>query len=133
ILSVLELNKNEHWVEPRLVYISNPTEIGTVYTKEELEVLYGFCQRHHLYLYMDGARLAAALAAEEVSHLTFPDLPKLCDAFYIGGTKSGAMFGEAVVLIREAFKDYCRFNIHQRGAMTAIECVIGVQSEECIL
>ena len=108
IRPVLDLHENEHWVEPRLVYISNPTEIGTLYTKEELEDLYGFCQRHHLYLYIDGARLAAALAAEEVSHLTFPDLPKLCDAFYIGGTKAGAMFGEALVLIREDFKDHFR-------------------------
>ena len=130
IRPVLDLHENEHWVEPRLVYISNPTEIGTVYTKEELEVLYGFCQRHHLYLYMDGARLAAALAAEEISHLTFPDLPKLCDAFYIGGTKSGAMFGEALVLIREEFKDHFRFNMKQRGAIMAKGWMIGVQFEE---
>ena len=130
IRPVLDLHENEHWVEPRLVYISNPTEIGTLYTKEELEILYSFCQRHHLYLYIDGARLAAALAAEEVSHLTFPDLPKLCDAFYIGGTKSGAMFGEALVLIREDFKEHFRFNMKQRGAILAKGWMIGVQFEE---
>lgn len=130
IRPVLDLHENEHWVEPRLVYISNPTEIGTVYTKEELEILYGFCQRHHLYLYMDGARLAAALAAEEITHLTFPDLPKLCDAFYIGGTKAGAMFGEALVLIKEEFKDHFRFNMKQRGAILAKGWMIGVQFEE---
>lgn len=130
IRPVLDLHENEHWVEPRLVYISNPTEIGTLYTKEELEDLYGFCQRHHLYLYIDGARLAAALAAEEVSHLTFPDLPKLCDAFYIGGTKAGAMFGEALVLIREDFKDHFRFNMKQRGAILAKGWMMGIQFEE---
>ena len=94
IRPVLKQHENEHWVEPRLVYISLPTELGTVYTKEELEKLYQFCKRHNLYLYIDGARLAMALAVEE-TQLTLKDLPDLCDAFYIGGTKNGAMFGEA--------------------------------------
>lgn len=130
IRPVLELHENEHWVEPRLVYVSNPTEIGTVYTKEELEALYSFCRRHELYLYIDGARLAAALAAEEITHLTFPDLPKLCDAFYIGGTKVGALFGEALVLVAEEFKDHFRFNMKQRGGILAKGFVLGVQFEE---
>lgn len=130
IRPVLNLHENEHWVEPRMVYISNPTEIGTVYTKEEIEDLYAFCKRHDLYLYMDGARLAAALAAQEVTHLTFPDLPKLCDAFYIGGTKTGAMFGEALVLVNESFKEHFRFNMKQKGAILAKGWMLGVQFEE---
>ena len=130
IRPVLDLHENEHWVEPRLVYISNPTEIGTVYTKEELEELYAFCKRHDLYLYMDGARLAAALAAGDITHLTFPDLPKLCDAFYIGGTKTGAMFGEALVLVNDTFKDHFRFNMKQRGAILAKGWMLGIQFEE---
>lgn len=130
IRPVLDLHENEHWVEPRLVYISNPTELGTVYTKEELETLYAFCQRHHLLLYMDGARLSAALAAHEITHLNFPDLPKLCDAFYIGGTKSGAMLGEALVLVQDEFKEHFRFNMKQHGAILAKGWMIGVQFEE---
>lgn len=129
IRPVLKLHENEHWVEPRLVYISNPTEVGTVYTKEELEALYAFCKRRRLYLYMDGARLSMALAVPE-THLTFPDLPDLCDAFYIGGTKTGAMFGEALVLVNDDFKDHFRFSMKQHGAILAKGWMIGVQFEE---
>lgn len=129
IRPVLKLHENEHWVEPRLVYISNPTEIGTVYSKEELEELYAFCKRHELYLYMDGARLAMAMAAKE-THLQFPDLPNLCDAFYIGGTKVGAMFGEALVLVKDSFKEHFRFNMKQHGAILAKGWMMGVQFEE---
>lgn len=130
IRPVLDLHEDEHWVDPRLVYISNPTEVGTVYTREEIESLYAFCKRHDLYLYLDGARLAAALGAEEATHLTFPDLPKICDAFYIGGTKSGAMFGEALVLVKDAFKEHFRFNMKQHGAILAKGWIMGVQFEE---
>lgn len=129
IRPVLKLHENEHWVEPRLVYISNPTEIGTVYSKEELEELYAFCKRHELYLYMDGARLAMAMAVKE-THLQFPDLPNLCDAFYIGGTKVGAMFGEALVLVKDSFKEHFRFNMKQHGAILAKGWMMGVQFEE---
>ena len=129
IRPVLKQHENEHWVEPRLVYISLPTELGTVYTKEELEKLYQFCKRHSLYLYIDGARLAMALAVEE-THLTLKDLPDLCDAFYIGGTKNGAMFGEALVLVNDDLKDHFRFNMKQRGAILAKGWMIGVQFEE---
>lgn len=66
------MHENEHWVDPRLVYVSNPTEVGTVYTKEELEDLYAFCKRHDLYFYIDGARLAAALAAKRKHTLLSP-------------------------------------------------------------
>ena len=126
---VLKLHENEHWVEPRLVYISNPTELGTVYTKQELAELYAYCKRHNLYLYLDGARLAMALAVKE-SYLTLKDIPDLCDAFYIGGTKNGAMFGEALVLVRDEFKDHFRFNMKQHGAILAKGWMIGIQFEE---
>ena len=129
IRPVLKQHENEHWVEPRLVYISLPTELGTVYTKEELEQLYQFCKRHNLYLYIDGARLAMALAVEE-TQLTLKDLPDLCDAFYIGGTKNGAMFGEALILVNDDLKDHFRFNMKQRGAILAKGWMIGVQFEE---
>src|SRR5699024_590353 len=75
-------------------------------------------------------RLAAALAASDITHLTFPDMPKLCDAFYIGGTKAGALFGEALVLVSDDFKDHFRFNMKQHGAILAKGFVIGVQFEE---
>ena len=129
IRPVLKQHENEHWVEPRLVYISLPTELGIVYTKEELEKLYQFCKRHNLYLYIDGARLAMALAVEE-TQLTLKDLPDLCDAFYIGGTKNGAMFGEALILVNDDLKDHFRFNMKQRGAILAKGWMIGVQFEE---
>lgn len=129
IRPVLKQHENEHWVEPRLVYISLPTELGTVYAKEELEKLYQFCKRHNLYLYIDGARLAMALAVEE-TQLTLKDLPDLCDAFYIGGTKNGAMFGEALILVNDDLKDHFRFNMKQRGAILAKGWMIGVQFEE---
>ena len=129
IRPVLKQHENEHWVEPRLVYISLPTELGTFYTKEELEKLYQFCKRHNLYLYIDGARLAMALAVEE-TQLTLKDLPDLCDAFYIGGTKNGAMFGEALILVNDDLKDNFRFNMKQRGAILAKGWMIGVQFEE---
>ena len=117
IRPVLDLHENEHWVEPRLVYISNPTEIGTVYTKEELEVLYGFCQRHHLYLYMDGARLANACAA---LNLGFRELTVDCgiDILSFGGTKNGLMLGESVVVFNPALKKEAYF-VRKQSAQLA--------------
>ena len=84
-------------VKPKLVYISNSTEIGSIYTKHELQTLHDFCQNNHLILYMDGARLGSALCSEE-NDLQLSDLPELVDAFYIGGTKNGALIGEALVI-----------------------------------
>ena len=89
----------EHMVAPGMVYISHPTELGTLYTRAELEELSQTCHRLHLPLYLDGARLAYGLVAANAD-LTLPDVARLCDAFYIGGTKTGALFGEAVVARR---------------------------------
>ena len=84
-------------VQPKMVYISNPTELGAIYSKEELEKLSSVCRENHLYLYMDGARLGYGLAAED-NTLSMQDIARLCDVFYIGGTKVGTLFGEAVVI-----------------------------------
>ena len=90
-------DNHEHMVMPGMVYISHPTEYGTLYTKEELCALRAVCDEYRLPLYLDGARLAYALACPD-SDVTLPDLARLCDVFYIGGTKCGALFGEAVVI-----------------------------------
>ena len=87
----------EHMVMPGMVYISQPTEYGTLYSKEELTTISKVCRKNHLPLYVDGARLAYALASQE-NDVTLADLAALCDVFYIGGTKCGALFGEAVVI-----------------------------------
>lgn len=121
-------HEDEHFVKPRIVYISNTTETGLVYTKDELYALRETCDKHGLLLYMDGARLAMALTSP-VSDFDFTDLPKVCDAFYIGGTKCGAMFGEALVIVNDALKEDMRFLIKQRGGLLAKGRLLGVQFE----
>ena len=116
----------EHKTQPGLVYLSHPTELGTVYTRAELEAISQTAHRHGLLLYVDGARLAYGLAA---SDLTLPDLARLCDVFYLGGTKAGALFGEAVVILNEALKRDFRYLIKQRGGMLAKGRLLGVQFE----
>ncbi|MDR0743926.1 MAG: aminotransferase class I/II-fold pyridoxal phosphate-dependent enzyme, partial [Tannerella sp.] len=102
----------EHTVQPGMVYISNPTEGGTVYSKQELQALSDVCRTNNLPLFMDGARLGYGLAAEN-NDLTLPDIAKMCDVFYIGGTKVGALFGEAVVITNNALKKDFRYLIKQ--------------------
>ncbi len=115
----------EHIVQPAMVYISQPTELGTVYTLSELEELSGVCRELGLLLFADGARLSCALACEGTP--TLPELARLCDVFYIGGTKHGALFGEAVVIINEALKKDFRYIIKQRGGMFAKGRLLGLQ------
>ena len=122
--SVVNGHSSEHMVHPRLVYISDTTEIGTIYTKAELEALRRCCDEHSLFLFMDGARLGSALASPQ-NDLTLPDLAALTDAFYIGGTKNGALFGEALVM--NAPNDHFRWHMKQRGAMLAKGRLLGVQ------
>lgn len=124
--SVVAANTTEHMVLPRLVYISDTTEIGTIYTKAELQALRACCDRLGLYLYLDGARLASALTAEG-SDLTLADLAALTDAFTIGGTKNGLLFGEAVILTNDLPKAHFRWHMKQRGAMLAKGRLLGVQ------
>ncbi|MFQ1053662.1 threonine aldolase family protein [Gilliamella apicola] len=126
IKPVLDYHCDEHMVQPKLVYISNTTELGTLYTKQELKKLYQFCQKHHLYLYLDGARLAMALAAKD-NDITFPDLAKYTDAFYIGGTKVGAFAGEALIFNNLSINHDFRFNMKQKGAILAKSWIIAVQ------
>ena len=116
----------EHIVQPKLVYISNPTELGTLYTKQELEELSAVCQKLGLYLFLDGARLGYGLMAKG-NDLTMADIARLCDVFYIGGTKVGALFGEAVVIRNPALAEDVRYIIKQHGGMLAKGRLLGVQ------
>lgn len=116
----------EHTVQPKLVYISNPTELGTLYTKAELEALSAVCRAHGLYLFVDGARLGYGLVARG-NDVTMEDLANLCDVFYIGGTKVGALFGEAVVITNPALQEDFRYLIKQHGGMLAKGRLLGVQ------
>lgn len=129
ILYVLSKYTNEHVVKPKLVYISNSTEIGTIYTKSELEGLSQVCREHNLILFMDGARLGSALTCKQ-NDLTFEDISKLTDAFYIGGTKNGALLGEALVICNKYLQEDFRYNLKQKGAMLAKGRLLGIQFAE---
>lgn len=120
---------HDHMVSPGMVYISQPTEYGTLYSKDELKALYEVCQKHHLYLYVDGARLAYALACKQ-NDVTLEDLGKYTDAFYIGGTKCGALFGEAVVLNSSTLIPHFFTMIKQNGALLAKGRIAGIQFDE---
>ena len=117
----------EHIVQPGMVYISQPTEYGTLYTKAELEAISAVCRERDLPLMLDGARLAYALAADET--LTLADYARCCDVFTVGGTKCGLLFGEAVVITRQSLKPDFRNLIKQRGGMLAKGRLLGVQFE----
>lgn len=117
---------DEHMVKPGMVYISDATELGTIYKKEELSALHDVCREFGLYLFLDGARLPAALVAEG-NDLDITDFGKYCDAFYIGGTKNGLLFGEAVVITNDDLKANFRNMIKQRGGMFAKGFLFGVQ------
>ena len=116
----------EHMVQPKLVYISLPTENGGLYSKAELTALHDVCTRCGLYLFIDGARLGYGLTAPE-NDVTLHDLCELCDVFYIGGTKVGALFGEAVVITNPELKPDFRYHIKQRGGMLAKGRLLGIQ------
>ena len=116
----------EHTVQPGMVYISNPTEYGTIYKLEELEKISAACKKWGLSLFVDGARLGYGLAAKD-NDVTLADMARLCDVFYIGGTKVGALFGEAVVITNPAINRDFRYMIKQRGGMLAKGRLLGVQ------
>lgn len=127
IVPVLESHRNvPHQVMPKLVYISNSTELGTVYDRGELEALSAFCTLYDLYLFMDGARLGHGLTAE-TSDLTLQDVARLTDVFYMGGTKNGALIGEAVVINNPLLQEDFAFNIKQKGALLAKGRLLGIQ------
>ena len=114
----------EHTVQPGMVYISQSTENGTVYTKAELEALSTTCRKLGLPLFLDGARLGYGLAA---SDLTLADVARLCDVFYIGGTKVGALFGEALVVMNDAINDHFRYMVKRACALFAKGKLISIQ------
>lgn len=117
-----------HTVQPKMVYISHPTENGALYTKKELESLRAVCDRYGLYLFVDGARMGYGLTADGAD-VTLPDLARLTDVFYIGGTKCGALFGEAVVIATPELNRDFRYAIKQNGGMLAKGRLLGIQFE----
>lgn len=129
IQRVVDVHDNEHMVQPKLVYISDSTELGTLYTKSELEEIHYCCRKNNLLLYLDGARIGSALVAEG-NDLTLADIARLVDAFYIGGTKNGAFFGEALVICNDTLKEDFRYFIKQKGGLLAKGRLLGIQFEE---
>ena len=119
---------SEHMVSPKMVYISDTTEIGTVYTKAELTALRDCCKKHDLYFYIDGARLGTALTWP-ANDVELTDLAELADAFYIGGTKLGALFGEALVILDDRINDHFRYMVKRACALLAKGRLIAVQMQ----
>lgn len=119
-------SNNEHTTRPGMVYISHPTEYGTIYSKKELTALSKACKKYNLPLYMDGARLGYGLASYQ-NDLTLNDIAKLCDVFYIGGTKVGALLGEAVVFTKKNMPKHFLAIVKQKGGLLAKGRVLGVQ------
>ena len=130
IADYVEWHKNdestEHIVQPGMVYISQPTETGMLYSKAELTAIYDTCRSYGLPLFVDGARLGYGLVCDS-NDVSLPELARLCDVFYIGGTKVGALFGEAVVIMNPALKKDFRFMMKQRGGMLAKGRLLGIQ------
>jgi len=115
-----------HMVKPKMVYISNSTEIGSIYKKSELLALSEFCQNNNLFLFMDGARLGTALSAKE-NDLSLSDIAKLTDVFYIGGTKNGALIGEAIVISNKKLQEDFGYQLKQKGALLSKGRLLGIQ------
>lgn len=118
IQEVVDSHNDEHQVVPRVVYISQLTEMGTMYSKAELEAISAVCKKNSLYLYIDGARLSHALASEQAD-VTLAELANLVDMFYLGGTKNGALLGEALVIMNPELNDHFKYHLRQRGALLA--------------
>lgn len=122
---------HEHTVQPGMVYLSCPAENGLIYTKAELEAISEYCHSNNMYLFIDGARLGYGLMSEKCD-FTIADLARLCDAFYIGGTKVGALFGEAVVFSDKEMMRSFRYAIKQHGGMLAKGRLLGIQFRELL-
>ncbi|MFV0466295.1 MAG: threonine aldolase family protein [Lachnospiraceae bacterium] len=121
-----EDDSHEHLVQPKMVYISNPTEFGTIYKRHELEEISRTCRKNGLILFLDGARLGYGLACRE-NDLDLPSIASFCDMFYIGGTKVGALFGEALVICSQQLQEDFRYMIKQQGGMLAKGRLLGLQ------
>ncbi len=123
---VVRFHADEHMVSPRMVYISDTTEVGTVYTKKEMTELAGYCRVNGLFLFVDGARLAQALTSGS-NDLSMKEFAAIPDIFYIGGTKNGALLGEAIVINNNGLKEGFRYNLKQNGALLAKGRILGAQ------
>lgn len=115
-----------HMVKPKLIYLSNATEVGSVYNKKELQEIYEFCQANDLYLFVDGARIGTAIMAQN-NAISLCEMGKYTDVFYIGGTKNGALLGEAIVISNEKLQKDFDYNLKQKGALMAKGRVLGIQ------
>lgn len=129
IQEILATHINEHMVHPRVVYISQSTEVGTIYSKSELTTLSKVCQEKKLLLFIDGARLSSALTSP-AADFTLSDIAQYADFFTIGGTKNGALLGEAVVITRPHLQAHFRYQLKQQGALLAKGRVFGIQFRE---
>ncbi len=131
IQAVVDEHQNDppHMVKPKLVYISNSTEIGTIYLKNEIAAISEVCKANNLYLFLDGARLASALTSEK-NDITFAELSSYLDALYIGGTKNGGLIGEAIVINNPEFIADFPYHLKQRGALLGKGRVFGIQFRE---
>lgn len=126
IYKICNTHTDEHMVKPKIVYISNPTELGTIYTKEELNKISLACKDLGLYLYVDGARLATALTSKK-NDMNLEEFSKLVDSFYIGGTKNGLIQGEALVVMNKELSKDIRYSIKHFGGMYSKGFVNGIQ------
>lgn len=126
IQEVVERHTDEHMVRPRIVYISQSTELGTIYCKRELQAIKEVCKKNGLYLYIDGARMGQALMSQEAD-ADLHHIANSCDLFTIGGTKNGALLGEALVIINPKLKENFRYHLKQRGALLAKGRTIALQ------
>ncbi|OGF99689.1 threonine aldolase [Candidatus Gottesmanbacteria bacterium RBG_16_38_7b] len=126
IKKIIEAHSDEHMVKPKVVFISQATELGTIYSKAELRDISEFCRKNNLYLYLDGARLGSALTSIQ-SDLTLEEVAKLVDVFYIGGTKNGALLGETIVILNKNLGQDFRYYLKRRGALLAKGRSISVQ------
>ena len=129
VKKALDINQDCHMVKIKMVYISNSTESGTIYSKKELEELYKVCKENNLYFFIDGARLSSALGSK-YNDCKPSDISHNCDVFYAGGTKIGLLNGEALVILNDELKEDFRYHIKNRGAMNAKGFVLGIQFEE---
>ncbi len=128
IEAAIAYHSDEHMVKPGMVYISNSTELGTIYSKEELADISKVCRENDLILFLDGARLGSALTCK-ANDMNLSDIAEVTDVFYIGGTKNGALLGEALVIVRDDLKPDFRYITKQRGALLAKGFVTAMQFE----
>ncbi len=129
ILDVLKQYQDIHMVKPGMVYISNSTELGTIYLKEELTKIYRTCKENHILLFIDGARLGSALTSKD-NDIKYNEFGSLCDAYYVGGTKNGFLYGEALVINNPDLAKEFRYHIKNKGAMLAKTYGVAIQFEE---